>query len=66
MKIFYYYNDVKDSYFFIIIFTGSYIQKLTSFFAVPLELNGEEWTTQKVSNVHYMLQVSKSKILIIL
>ena len=35
---------------------GSYIQRLTSFFILPMD-NKEGWSAQKVTNIHYMLQV---------
>ncbi|XP_037797564.1 general vesicular transport factor p115-like isoform X4 [Penaeus monodon] len=35
---------------------GSYIQRLTSFFTIPLEAK-DGWSAQKVTNIHYMLQL---------
>ncbi|XP_068236171.1 general vesicular transport factor p115 isoform X2 [Palaemon carinicauda] len=35
---------------------GSYIQRLTSFFTLPLD-SKEGWSAQKVTNIHYMLQL---------
>ncbi|KAK7075823.1 Vesicle-mediated ER to Golgi transport protein, partial [Halocaridina rubra] len=35
---------------------GSYIQRLTSFFSLPLD-SKEGWSAQKVTNIHYMLQL---------
>lgn len=35
---------------------GSYIQRLTSFFTHPLD-SKEGWSAQKVTNIHYMLQL---------
>ncbi|MPC36337.1 General vesicular transport factor p115 [Portunus trituberculatus] len=38
---------------------GSYIQRLTSFFILPMD-NKEGWSAQKVTNIHYMLQLVRS------
>lgn len=38
---------------------GSYIQRLSSFFSLPLDSN-EGWSAQKVTNIHYMLQLVRS------
>ncbi|XP_042868347.1 general vesicular transport factor p115-like isoform X4 [Penaeus japonicus] len=35
---------------------GSYIQRLTSFFTIPLDAK-DGWSAQKVTNIHYMLQL---------
>nr|XP_053654796.1 LOW QUALITY PROTEIN: general vesicular transport factor p115-like [Cherax quadricarinatus] len=35
---------------------GSYIQQLTSFFSLPLD-SRDGWSAQKVTNIHYMLQL---------
>ena len=41
--------------------TGSYIQRLTPFFKLSSEEPDVGWSAQKVSNVHYMLQVQSQK-----
>ncbi|KAK4312132.1 hypothetical protein Pmani_016425 [Petrolisthes manimaculis] len=38
---------------------GSYIQRLTSFFTLPLG-SEEGWLAQKVTNIHYMLQLVRT------
>ncbi|KAK8391924.1 hypothetical protein O3P69_017503 [Scylla paramamosain] len=38
---------------------GTYIQRLTSFFILPMD-NKEGWSAQKVTNIHYMLQLVRS------
>lgn len=43
--------------------TGSYIQKLTPMFQIPLETEDSPvggWSPQKVSNVHCMVQVIRA------
>lgn len=38
---------------------GSFIQRLTEFFTLPLDSN-DGWSAQKVTNIHYMLQLVRS------
>ncbi|XP_076056699.1 general vesicular transport factor p115 isoform X2 [Oratosquilla oratoria] len=39
---------------------GSYIQRLTSFFTFPLDSTEVGWSAQKVTNIHYMLQLVRT------
>ncbi|KAG7163979.1 General vesicular transport factor p115-like [Homarus americanus] len=40
---------------------GSYIQRLTSFFSLPLD-SKDGWSAQKVTNIHYMLQLVQTMV----